>query len=1292
MQTNTMNFGPEWMRRFPKSSTGDSTAARSGSPTSQNASSLPNASSSQQSFSYSSIAAGSSNARQGTEIVENKLTSDVTITDKLNPFKYSRELMLSLFKASEIPLEFERYECVTAEEGFPPLSLIPMTEEEKKLFSGNVNSDITRRMVNHTPNERGERPERHSRDRRSSVTSPAERQGARGRGRDYFSSKNKEEGAKEDDRSAEAGEQARSRSHGLNLDHDQKTQELSGQDMWGGASRYTVGSFDADGVFRVGGSAGELLEQPNVDKQVAGNGELPAESLASHKTSLPDEPSVDRLETKHKDDGEQTSLQSKPPQESHADQSSSEVEVASELGSVLRTSQQDTSAKEHVGSRFPAHSSRSFDVSHDDDVLKEAFSFTSPGPSRGSPFTSPITSNPKPQNILAGGFNTASEAASALYNEIPLRSPPIKSQWFYEDTSGSVQGPFSSKEMHDWYKAGFFSHSLLVRREDEARFRPLGLLISEVGEEQPFLSQQRHSPLPISMQQMPSRILQDPLNRNLFGPGPGSPGVQSQAQDQSSILLQKQDIHQRYGHFTSLSTQPPLASPFSGSNFNSSNFSGEPLHHRLGLFDRTSSVEAGWGDIGAGRLGGNQLYGMFGGGSPAVGPGIQRANSSFNASNTAGFAGSLPQVQPQQDSFDHQRLLAQQLERQQFLHLLQQRKQFLSHQQQQLPLHQQQQLLQQLPHQTRHAAFFQPPQQNQNLQEDFLSYPGLGDHQLSTSSTTSQGFSATLSNPSFNENPITTPNWPLASLDRKPLGENNVMANDWGGQLSSVGARLPTEGGFFGADNAILGSLKPITPIHTQETSREQPGASVLSPVSYPPENPLSPPQSIQPQSIQPQPVASDPSPQNLEKVTVAASEHQTVHGLSSLSLNDAQTAEESEHVADMPSQIISSPQASEKKQTNIASPISSEPSVDAPVSLPFPVSSAPKQASAVPSVWPPGKENKAPSLREIQAVEEREAAERKAAMAASSLAQQATSNEGRHTKQPPLIWDTPLSADHAADESHNSSTGQPAAPAWGSTSAPKKTLLEIQREEEEAKQRRNRLRESQAQDGSGLVLSQASGKRYADTVAANAWKTPSWTAVATRNTTAGVKTISARSQPISPPTSNGPRQITPSGAAPPAWDTETLKGPVNGNRQPGVQQSVKQASAGKSRSQPTSSHDSGNSKGPGEEFLRWLKQALRGLSEVNVEEFIQMLLTFPLDPPPGTMEIISESVYAHSQSLNGRRFAEEFVRRRKLDAQGLPQPAFVDLHRTAATTREDQGNSGFKVVTTKKTKKKTSA
>lgn len=92
----------------------------------------------------------------------------------------------------------------------------------------------------------------------------------------------------------------------------------------------------------------------------------------------------------------------------------------------------------------------------------------------------------------------------------------------------------------------------------------------------------------------------------------------------------------------------------------------------------------------------------------------------------------------------------------------------------------------------------------------------------------------------------------------------------------------------------------------------------------------------------------------------------------------------------------------------------------------------------------------------------------------------------------------------------------------------------------------------------------------------------------------------------------------------------------------------------------------------PSHDFLKWLGESLKGLnSSVNckwtkthfsqhtasyvsiqpVEEITSMLLSFPLDPDQSTLEIISDLIYANTTTLDGRRFASEYVSKRKADA-----------------------------------------
>ena len=89
----------------------------------------------------------------------------------------------------------------------------------------------------------------------------------------------------------------------------------------------------------------------------------------------------------------------------------------------------------------------------------------------------------------------------------------------------------------------------------------------------------------------------------------------------------------------------------------------------------------------------------------------------------------------------------------------------------------------------------------------------------------------------------------------------------------------------------------------------------------------------------------------------------------------------------------------------------------------------------------------------------------------------------------------------------------------------------------------------------------------------------------------------------------------------------------------------------------------------------------------------------------PPEVEIISDSVYASSQTLDGRRFAEEFVRRRKLADKGVVELAANGALDVGADSKsgaggwsevakkgpapKEESNAAFKVVATKKKSKR---
>ena len=82
---------------------------------------------------------------------------------------------------------------------------------------------------------------------------------------------------------------------------------------------------------------------------------------------------------------------------------------------------------------------------------------------------------------------------------------PDRMRWIYRDPQGNTQGPWSGLEMHDWYKAGFFSPELQVKKLEDADYEPLAQLIRRIGNSrEPFLVPQIGIPHGSSTAQQPS--------------------------------------------------------------------------------------------------------------------------------------------------------------------------------------------------------------------------------------------------------------------------------------------------------------------------------------------------------------------------------------------------------------------------------------------------------------------------------------------------------------------------------------------------------------------------------------------------------------------------------------------------------------------------------------------------------------------------------------------------------------------------------------------------------------------
>lgn len=93
---------------------------------------------------------------------------------------------------------------------------------------------------------------------------------------------------------------------------------------------------------------------------------------------------------------------------------------------------------------------------------------------------------------ISGQGQTPAESGSASgpmdQNQQRTMVMPDRMRWVYLDPQGQVQGPWSGLEMHDWYKASFFTPNLSVKKLEDAEFEPLGQLIRRIGNSrEPFL-------------------------------------------------------------------------------------------------------------------------------------------------------------------------------------------------------------------------------------------------------------------------------------------------------------------------------------------------------------------------------------------------------------------------------------------------------------------------------------------------------------------------------------------------------------------------------------------------------------------------------------------------------------------------------------------------------------------------------------------------------------------------------------------------------------------------------------
>lgn len=798
---------------------------------------------------------------------------------------------------------------------------------------------------------------------------------------------------------------------------------------------------------------------------------------------------------------------------------------------------------------------------------------------------------------------------------------PDRMRWIYRDPQGNIQGPWTGLEMHDWFKAGFFSPDLQIKKLEDPEFEPLAQLVRRIGNSrEPFLVPQigiPHGPDPNAGAPWTGSTTAQP-------PFPGSfPsfGTTLTAEQQNALERRKQEeqylmarqkehlaqqqammkqmqlqgavhpgIHPQLQHYSSahsLHSQPSFGSIASPIGFQPSPIQGpmqqQPPQSVAGFFDAAAPLRQGPQMVGADLV--NSPH--------QLAPLLDRLNISRPDPFAFGSPSSFAARQP--DNLFH----SQQV-----------------------------------------ATMLQDRARLQQEQEQFDSTQGEGIFEQQAREDRLRQFHA-----------------------------------------------LRAQEGDFGMQNA-----QGHPSHHATEPSQQQ----EMAPIGSPQKTGTS--SGVVDQGTAPSEEAPLTLSQQVQKAASAQRQQQEQQEQQQQQ-NEQSHADSAWGAKDdtaMPPPPSASPlpaPAAQRNRQNVAESLAanSRSQTQTPVEAPT-TSIAP---------WARGGNEmpKGPSLKEIQEAEARNAAQREE-MAAAARRAQLLAEQERLSQAQAQAPGLPSTANWA-------SAGSPATPTstgsvWNNKGqatttggGAKKTLAQIQKEEEARKQRLAAAAAA-AQTAAVSPPATSTGKRYADLAS----KAPATAPVAAVSSGAWT-TVGAGGKPKPPPAApSGPRAT--SGNVPPAAS-------------PAKPRAVPVASP---RPVAVGSAPPSNANRALEEFTKWAKLSLgKGLnSNINgefciyaiienkqlmvilVDDFVQQLLLLPAEA-----EIISDSVYANSQTLDGRRFAEEFIRRRKLADKGIVDPvapsALADQKNAAgggwsevakkgssnAHREEESSNAAFKVVAPRK-------
>ncbi|KIJ45088.1 hypothetical protein M422DRAFT_29937 [Sphaerobolus stellatus SS14] len=854
---------------------------------------------------------------------------------------------------------------------------------------------------------------------------------------------------------------------------------------------------------------------------------------------------------------------------------------------------------------------------------------------------------------------------------------PANINWSYMDPKGNVQGPFSASVMQKWYEEGYFSPDLLMKRTHiDADWTPVGELSVRADHEKLFYSSflERGPPPGLVSRQSSQHLMDGMHGYDRFGsPAHGLPGAPQHITDQFGAASP-------YRHpLASRGLDPYLGTPTS--------VSGSPFTGILGV--HTASPDLAYRNA-------PFSPGVNGYEAQASPMGHRTANLGFGGGESPMYAPRLAALRTASGGFDNQG----------------------------------------------YNGFNTAPASpwgtgnGVGMNHEYDNFGTLRGP-LTNGMYGNTGYS---SQDGFAQEAYSNVNagfQPLQSVDAfgtvqgmRPLGnemENGIQSglNEQPGMVGAFGNNMGQAGQGFGAPQQVQQQQQ----IPQQQGSAFQsPALQHAQPVAHTPvSSPWDAPQQAQVPQPRPRPFdPPHPSSRNLVSTPI------TTEPPASQAITQATAWAEPpqvEHVVESPEPLQpapvpevkkawttppeASPKPVEAKATSAVSPVTPSPPAPQPTSkkqakveAPVPAKASPASPAPAPEASPkasptapaptpakpawggvatPDESTNKPTLREIQEAEAKKAEARRLAeqkeREKERAARATVTQAPEETQTFTASWGLPTSQAGAAKAKEQPVTpvsataaGATPAPVWTNGIKPvvvKKTMKEIQEEEERKKKAAVKEKE---------MATVAARRGYAESANKNVPAQPILTGGAW--TTVGIGGRSAT--PVRPTPPAAPAVMTPP-AARPINGTATAR-PAVASPATSAPQVSKLPAAVK---QPLSQPDDGSPPPPSPEFMKWLRDTMRDFKPgFNLDEFLQMILSFSLDFPEHILELISESVYVNSSTMHGRNFANEFAQRRKADAAKAKSlgptaiarmPSLADVVRTQP--KPVQAELPFKVV-----------